>query len=98
MIYEKISGFSDEIASDIDTQFSVLCKLGIKYFEPRGINGKNISKIDDNELLMLKAKMAEYGIKASSIGSPIGKIKLTDDFEAHFELLVALPAAANCAT
>ncbi|MBR2334827.1 MAG: sugar phosphate isomerase/epimerase [Clostridia bacterium] len=95
MIYEKISGFSDEIASDIDTQFSVLCKLGIKYFEPRGINGKNISKIDDNELLMLKAKMAEYGIKASSIGSPIGKIKLTDDFEAHFELFKRVVTIAN---
>ena len=95
MTYEKISGFSDEIASDIDTQFSVLCKLGIKYFEPRGINGKNISKIDDNELLMLKAKMAEYGIKASSIGSPIGKIKLTDDFEAHFELFKRVVTIAN---
>lgn len=86
MAYEKISGFSDEIASDIDTQFSVLNKLGIKYFEPRGINGKNISTLDDSELASLKTKMAEYGIQASSIGSPIGKIKLTDDFEEHFEI------------
>ena len=86
MIYEKISGFSDEIASDIDTQFAVLNKLGIKYFEPRGINGKNISTLNDNEVLALKAKMEEYGIKASSIGSPIGKIRITDNFEAHFEI------------
>ena len=86
MIYEKISGFSDEIASDIDTQFAVLNKLGIKYFEPRGINGKNISTLNDNEVLALKAKMEEYGIKASSIGSPIGKIRITDNFEAHFEV------------
>ena len=34
MIYEKISGFSDEIDSCIVTQFEVLSKLGIKYFEP----------------------------------------------------------------
>ena len=86
MIYEKISGFSDEIASDIDTQLAVLGKLGIKYFEPRGINGKNISTLNDDEVLALKAKMDAAGIKASSIGSPIGKIKLTDDFEAHFEV------------
>ena len=33
MNYEKISGFSDEIAEDIDTQFRVLKKLNIKYFE-----------------------------------------------------------------
>lgn len=86
MIYEKISGFSDEIASDIDTQFAVLGKLGIKYFEPRGINGNNISTLNDDEVLALKEKMDAAGIKASSIGSPIGKIKLTDDFEAHFEV------------
>lgn len=86
MIYEKISGFSDEIASDIDTQFAVLNKLGIKYFEPRGINGKNISTLNDDEVLALKAKMDQYGIKASSIGSPIGKIWITDNFDAHFEI------------
>ena len=30
--------------------------------------------------------MDSYGIKASSIGSPIGKIKIEEDFEPHFEL------------
>ena len=82
----KISGFSDEIASDIKTQFEVLNKLGIGYFEPRGIDGKNISALDDSEVEALKSKMNEYGIKVSSIGSPIGKVKLSDDFEEHFEL------------
>ena len=85
-MYKKISGFSDEIASDIIEQFEVLKKLGIGYFEPRGINGKNISKLNYEEFLTLKETMNKYGIKASSIGSPIGKIKLTDDFDEHFEL------------
>lgn len=85
MLYEKTSAFSDEIAEDIDTQFSVLNKLGIKYFEPRGINGKNIAELDDKEVENLIAKMQEYGITASSIGSPIGKIKITEEFEPHFE-------------
>ena len=40
MRYAKISGFSDEIASDVDTQFSVLKKLDIHYFEPRGIRSE----------------------------------------------------------
>ena len=86
MSYNKISGFSDEISPEIIAQFTVLNKLGIKYFEPRGINGKNISELDDSEVLALKETMKEYGISASSIGSPIGKIKTTDDFDAHFEL------------
>jgi len=86
MIYNKISGFADEIAADTTTQFEVLNKLGIGYFEPRGVDGKNISELSDDEAKNLKAKMDKYGIKVSSIGSPIGKIKLTDDFEKHFEL------------
>lgn len=86
MKYNKISGFSDEIASDIKTQFTVLNKLNISYFEPRGVDGLNVSELNDEQRCLLKEQMAQYGIKASSIGSPIGKIKLTDDFETHFEL------------
>ena len=86
MMYNKISGFSDEIASEITVQFEVLNKLGIKYFESRGVDGKNISELNDDEVAVLKEKMDAYGIRVSSIGSPIGKIKLTDDFEKHFEV------------
>lgn len=82
----KFSGFSDEISEKIDIQFEVLNKLGIEYFEPRGVDGVNISALSDEDRANLKEKMARYNIKVSSIGSPIGKIKLSDDFEAHFEM------------
>ena len=84
--YDKMSGFSDEISEQVEEQFSVLNKLDIEYFEARGIGEKNISALSDDEVIGLKAKMNEYGIKVSSIGSPIGKIKLEDDFYSHFEL------------
>ena len=80
-----ISGFADEINPDIIQQFEHLNTLGMSYFEPRGINGKNISELNTEETEELLATMKKYGIKASSIGSPIGKIKITDDFEPHFE-------------
>ncbi len=95
MNYDKISGFSDEISSDIKTQFETLNKLNIKYFEPRGVNGKNISELDDALAQNLKSLMDEYGIKASSIGSPVGKIKITDDFESHFELFKRIVKTAK---
>lgn len=82
----KISGFSDEISSNIEEQFTVLRKLGIEYFEPRGVDGENISIISDEKIKDVFEKMEKYGIKVSSIGSPIGKIQITDDFEPHFEL------------
>lgn len=84
MAYYKISGFADEIAESVDTQFEVLNKLGMGYFEPRGIDGKNISRLTDEEVAHLKERMAAAGIKISSIGSPIGKMKLEDDFTEHF--------------
>ena len=95
MNYNKYSGFSDEIASDIKTQFEVLGRLGIKYFEPRGVDGKNISELTDGEAMELKEKMDAAGIKVSSIGSPIGKIDIKDDFEPHFELFKRVVAIAK---
>lgn len=85
MTYKKISGFTDEISGDTTIQFEVMNKLGIKYFEPRGVDGKNISNLTEDEAIALKEKMNRYGVEVSSIGSPFGKIKLSDDFDAHFE-------------
>lgn len=87
MLKYHISGFSDEIDSDIKVQFEHLNKLGIEYFEPRGINGTNISALTLDEARQLKETMDKYGIKASSIGSPIGKIGIKDEFEPHLEKL-----------
>ena len=95
MAYDKISGFSDEIAVEADTQFQVLNKLGIRYFEPRGIDGKNISALSEDEVEALKEKMGAYGISVSSIGSPIGKVKLSESFEEHFELFKNVVKTAN---
>jgi sugar phosphate isomerase/epimerase len=81
------SGFSDEIDANIESQFSHLNALGIGYFEPRGVNGKNIADLSGAEVEGLKEAMLAHNIKVSSIGSPIGKIKITDGFAPHLEKL-----------
>ncbi len=85
MSHFVISGFSDEIDSNIRVQFDEIKKMGIDFFEARGINDKNIADLDDEEISELLSLMNEFGVKASSIGSPIGKISITDDFLPHFE-------------
>lgn len=95
MNYNKISGFSDEITEITKEQFEELNKLGITYYEPRGIDGENISKLTETQMYELKVLMEQYGIKASSIGSPIGKIKVSDDFESHLEVLKNVVQAAK---
>lgn len=81
------SGFSDEISPDIKTQFEELKKLGISHFEIRGVNGTNVSELTLEEAKKIHTLAQHYGIKASSIGSPIGKILITDAIEPHLELL-----------
>ena len=80
-----LTGFADEISADTTAQLEGLQKLGVTHIEPRNIDGKNIIKLTDEEVAAFKAKLEKYGISVSSIGSPIGKIKITDDFDAHFE-------------
>ena len=80
-----LSAFSDEYADCIVEQCKALNKFGIDYMEVRGVNGKNVSTLSNEEVSELKKVLGDYGVKASSIGSPLGKIHLTDDFSAHLE-------------
>ncbi len=81
-----ITGFADEIHSDIKVQVKLLKELGIHYLELRSANGKSIAEYTIEEAKELKKYLWKEQIKVSAIGSPIGKIMVTEDFEAHYEL------------
>ena len=80
-----ITGFADEIAPEMQKQYNTLKELGINYIELRGVNGKNVSELEISDVRALKQELDVNGMKISAIGSPIGKIKITDDFAEHFE-------------
>lgn len=82
----RLSGFADEIDMDLGKQIEVLKKLDIHYVEMRGVDGKGLVEHSIDEVKKIKKRLDEAGIRLSSIGSPIGKIKITDDFRAHMEL------------
>ncbi|MDP9313619.1 MAG: sugar phosphate isomerase/epimerase [Chloroflexota bacterium] len=79
----RLSGFADEISPDLDVQVETLLGEGIKHLEFRGVWGKNVLTLSDEEIESFRATLAQHGMKVSSIGSPIGKIKITDDFKPH---------------
>lgn len=81
-----ISGFADEIDPSLDKQIEVIKKLGISHIEMRGVDGKGLVEYSLDEVKKIKEKLDANGIKLSAIGSPIGKIQITDAFEEHFEL------------
>lgn len=80
-----LTGFADEISPDLDVQLDVLESESIRYLELRGVWGKNVLQLTEEEALTVKERLAERRVGVSSIGSPIGKIQITDDFETHFE-------------
>lgn len=49
-----LSGFADEIDAQLDVQLQVLGGLGIHYLELRGVWGKNVLELDDDELAAVK--------------------------------------------
>ena len=79
-----ISGFADEgpVDKKAESQLTMLAALGMTYYSLRFIdvgNGvKNVMQLTKAEIRRLRRLHAEFGIQVSSIGSPIGKVKLVD--------------------
>jgi len=78
-----LSGFADEIDLDPKIQFATLNDLGITHVEFRSAWGTNVLDLTDEQIDEVAALLAAHGLSVSSIGSPIGKINIEDDFDAH---------------
>ena len=78
-----LSGFSDEISPDLEEQCALVRKLGMSYLEFRSAWGTNVLDLDGDQLARAKEIIDSHGLQVSSIGSPIGKIFIDEDFDAH---------------
>jgi sugar phosphate isomerase/epimerase len=78
-----LSGFGDEISPDLHEQLDLLQSEGVNNLELRGIGGKNVLDLSDEELKRAKAELDRRGMGVSAIGSPIGKVTIEDPFPPH---------------
>ena len=90
-----LSAFADEYADSLCEQCQALNNFGISYMEMRGVNGKNVSMLSKTEIKEAKKVLADYNIKVSAIGSPIGKIKLDGNIAEHLEIAKRVFETAN---
>jgi sugar phosphate isomerase/epimerase len=93
-----ISGFSDEISNDFDEQLKSVAQIGMEYISLRGVDGKNIGEHTLEEIKeSILPRLKKAGIKVSSIGSPIGKVEVSDEegFEKQKKVLETLCRACN---
>ena len=75
----NIYAFADEASPNIDNQIIAMQRNGLSGLEIRGVDGENVSSISLEKAKEVKKKMDDAGLVTWSIGSPIGKIKITDD-------------------
>src|SRR6185503_16154169 len=79
-----LSGFADEAANQKTAvqQFAAFAAVGLQYYSLRFIDAgqgiKNVMKLTKSEISHIRHLEDEYGMNVTSIGSPIGKIKLKD--------------------
>jgi sugar phosphate isomerase/epimerase len=81
----RISAFADEISDNLDVQIEHLKANGVGYIELRGVRGKNVLALSEDEIRQVKQRAADQGIGFSAIGSPLGKFPLDGDFDQQIE-------------
>lgn len=74
----RLCAFADEAADYLDEQIAELKKHNIKLLELRSIDKKNVSEFTDEEAIAYSKKLKDNGITVWSIGSPLGKIDISN--------------------
>ena len=79
------SAFADESSSNFEAQVDALKRTGCQYLEIRGLDNGNFTTLTDAEAKNIRQVLADNGLAVWSLGSPIGKIQVDGDWEAHIE-------------
>lgn len=76
-----ISAFGDEIAPDLAEQLTTLNELGIGGLDLRGAWGKNVLRMDDDDLAHVVEVCNAHNVQVACLGSPIGKSPITEPID-----------------
>lgn len=81
----RLCAFADEADQLLTGQIAAMQRNGISLLEIRGVDGENISALSPAKVKEVAHLLKENGLAVWSIGSPTGKIKLSDDWNAHVD-------------
>ena len=82
----NLHAFADEAGQDLNEQIAALRDNGYEGLEIRKVEGQNVSTLTIEQAKEIEKRMKDAGLCVWSIGSPIGKIGLDEDFEKHIDL------------
>jgi sugar phosphate isomerase/epimerase len=81
----SIYAFADEADSFIPGQIEAMLRNGLKGLEIRNVDGTNITDISLEKARQVRKQLDDQGLITWSVGSPIGKQKITNDFAPELE-------------
>lgn len=81
----KLAAFADEASGKLDGQILAMKRNGVDFLEIRGVDGENIADISVEKAKEIEKKLSDNGLAVWSLGSPYGKLGITDDFDAHLD-------------
>ena len=91
----KLCAFSDEASDSVEGQITALSRNNIKLIELRSIGGVNVKDFTDEQAREYAKKLSENGIKVWSIGSPLGKIDIAENFSEYEKTVRRVYEIAN---
>lgn len=83
----RLFAFADEANAQMTGQVAAMLRNGLQGIEIRGVDGVNVSQITIEKAKEVRKMLDDNGLITWSIGSPVGKIRLDEDFEAHLDVL-----------
>ena len=81
-----LCAFADEASGQVTEQMRALKENSMVYLEARNVDGKNIADLTPGEARTLKERLAAQGLRVWSLGSPLGKIGIEEDFAPHLDV------------
>ena len=81
----KLCAFADEASNELKGQIEALKRNNIEYLEIRAVDGQNIKDVSLEKAKEIRKELDANEIKVWSIGSPLGKFKIEDDFNVQIE-------------
>ncbi len=81
----KIYAFADEASANLDEQIDAMRRNGLQGLELRSVDEINVSDLTVDQAKQIRRRLDDAGLQTWSIGSPIGKIEMDGDFEAHLD-------------
>ncbi len=90
-----LSAFADEAGETLQEQIAALKRNNIRHMEIRSVNGISVCQTPLETVKEYKKQLDEAGIRVITVGSPVGKVHLHENYTDHIAMYLHTLAVAK---